>query len=68
VVAVDAKRDRKRRVRRSDSLRLRVSDERRDPLDVEKLAKVLIDLARAPEPNQPEAATQSDDKPTPSVS
>ncbi|PZS37535.1 MAG: hypothetical protein DLM62_18725 [Pseudonocardiales bacterium] len=57
--AVGVKRDRKPRVRCTDSRRLRVSDERRDPLDVEKLAKVLIGLAREQELNQPAAATQS---------
>jgi hypothetical protein len=67
-VGVDAKRDRKQYVRRSDSRRLRVTDERRDPPDVEKLAKVLISLAREQELNQPEAATQSGHKPTPSAS
>lgn len=68
MVGVGAKRDRKRHVRRSDSRRLHVNDERRDPPDVEKLAKVLIALAREQEPNQPEAATQGGHKPTPSVS
>ncbi|MEC3975852.1 hypothetical protein [Amycolatopsis sp. H20-H5] len=52
VVGVGTKRDWKRHVRRSDSRRLCVSDERRDPPDVEKLAKVLIGLAREQEPNQ----------------
>ena len=59
VVGVSAKRDRKRQVRRSDSRQLRISDERRDPPDVEKLANVLIGLAREQEPNQPEAAAES---------
>jgi hypothetical protein len=45
-----------------------VSNERRDPPDVEKLVKVLIGLAREQEPNQPEAATQSGHKLAPSVS
>lgn len=67
VVGVSAKRDRKRQVRRSDSRQLRVSDERRDPPDVEKLANVLIGLAREQEPNQPEAATESCHKPTSEV-
>ena len=66
--AVGVKRNRKPRVRCTDSRRLRVSDERRDPPDVEKLAKVLISLAREQEPNQPEAATQSGHEPKPSVS
>jgi hypothetical protein len=59
VVGVGTKPDRKRQVRRSDSRRLNVSDERRDPPDVEKLAKVLISLAQEQELNQPDAATQS---------
>jgi len=63
-----AQRDRKRQVRCSDSRRLRVSEERRDPPDVEKLAKVLIDLAREQERNRPAVATQSGHKPTPSMS
>jgi hypothetical protein len=65
---VGAQRDRKRHVRRSDSRRLRVSEERRDPPDVEKLAKVLIDLAREQELNRPAVATQSGHEPTPEVS
>ncbi|MDB5076954.1 MAG: hypothetical protein JWO42_3133 [Chloroflexi bacterium] len=44
-----------------------VSDERRDLPNVEKLARVLIGLARVQELNQP-AATQSGHKPTPAVS
>ena len=55
-------------MRRSDARRLRVSDERRDPPDVEKLAKVLISLAREQEPDQSVAITQSGHKSTPSVS
>jgi hypothetical protein len=55
-------------MRRADSRRLRVSDERRDPPDVEKLAKVLIGLAREQAANQPETATQSGNKATPSGS
>lgn len=35
-----------RRVRRRDSTQLRVRDERRDPPDAKKIAKVLIELAR----------------------
>ena len=66
-MGVGAERDRKQPVRRSDSRRLRVSDECRDPPDVEKLAKVLIDLAREQAITQTESVTESADEPTPEV-
>jgi hypothetical protein len=44
-----AKKQRKRRVRRSDSFSLTVRDERRNPPDATKIAKVLIDIARNPD-------------------
>ncbi len=40
------KKKRKRRVRRSSSLHLSIHHEPRDPPDIDKLAKLLIDLAR----------------------
>ena len=44
-----------------------ISDERRDPPDIEKLAKLLIGLARQQDLNQPTTATQSDHRSTPTV-
>jgi hypothetical protein len=42
-----------------------VSDDRRDPLDVDKLAKVLIGLAREQELKRTVVATQSGHESTP---
>lgn len=41
------KKHRKRQVRRSDSLHLSIHAEPRDPPDIDKLARVLIDVAQS---------------------